>query len=116
MCVRATEERHTEILCQNNNLGLTGGSLFYTLQVFDFQSLDGVIFGLRLVHMTVLRHRPAVCVTPCVSGKTADTGGESVRAVIYGDLLHLALCWGLPLGLAPLAHILFPFSPVIPCL
>lgn len=39
------------------------------------------------------------CLCDSASGKTTDTGGESVRAVIYGDLLCLALCCGLPLGL-----------------
>lgn len=66
--------------------------MFYTLQVFDFQRLDGVISSPGLVHTNVFQRRAAVCVTACVSGKTADTGGESVRAVIYGALLHLALC------------------------
>ena len=44
----------------------------------------------------------------CVSGKTTDTGGESVSPVIYRDLLGLALCCGLPPGLRLPSS---PFSP-----
>lgn len=102
--VCATVERHTKILCQNNNFCLKGVVCSTHRWRLISTTLDCVILCLSCVVMMVFQSKAAVC----VSGKTADTGGESVRAVIYRNLLCLALCCGLPLGLSLLSHIMFP--------
>lgn len=62
-CVCATVERHTKILCQNNNLCIKGLVCSTHCWRLISKTLDCVIFCLGMVVMMVFQRRAAVCVT-----------------------------------------------------
>lgn len=107
-CVCATVERHTKTPRQNNNFCFKG--IVCSTHCWRLTSPNSWLrMWFCVCGLDGFPKPGQLFVWLWISGKTADTGGESVRPVIYRDLLCLALCCGLPLGHSLLSHIMLLF-------